>query len=110
MNASKLEIITQRTKPQLGVHAMTTLKWDSACRGVNMTPRGMQQMLFVPVPVAYIADLPEAGPIFNIAPHPTKFSDITTLIPKEKMNDPDFVAAPRLPEDMHKVSISSMKM
>ena len=70
----------------------------------------MQQRLFVPVPAAYIADLPEAGPLFNIAPQPTKFRDITTLIPKEQMNNPDFAAALRLPEDMHKVSVSSMQM
>lgn len=62
------------------------------------------QRFYVPVPAAYIADLPEAASIFNVAQHPAKFSDITTLVPKDKLGDPDFEARIRDAVEMRQVS------
>ena len=73
------------------------------CRGVYITRRDGVQRMFVPVPAAYIADLPEAASIFHIAPHPAAYSSSNSLIHKTKLGDPDHAAPPRHQKHMHQV-------
>ena len=58
---------------------------------------------FVPVPAAYVADIKEANEVFNIAPYPALYSDIGTLVPKDKLSDSEYVARPRTQEEMLQV-------
>lgn len=74
-----------------------------SCSGVYITNQNVQR-LYVPVPAAYIADLPEAASIFGVAPHPAQFSDVNTLVPKDKLGEPDFNARTRHVSEMRQVT------
>lgn len=74
-----------------------------ACSGFYMRCSDGRDRHFVPVPAAYVADIKEANEVFNIAPYPALYSDIGTLVPKNKLSDPDYVARPRTQEEMLQV-------
>ncbi|DBA90690.1 TPA: hypothetical protein ACH3X1_003907 [Trebouxia sp. C0004] len=61
------------------------------------------QRHFVPVPAAYVADIKEANEVFNIAPYPTYRSDIGTVITRDKLSDPDYVAPARTEKLMNEI-------
>ncbi|DBB03141.1 TPA: hypothetical protein ACH3X1_013371 [Trebouxia sp. C0004] len=61
------------------------------------------QRHFVPVPAAYVADIKEANEVFNIAPYPAYRSDIGTVITRDKLSDPDYVAPARTEKLMKEI-------
>jgi len=81
----------------------------STCRPPPHTPVCLRQgfvmrladgrlVFFVPVPAAYIADLPEAANVLNVLCYPAKFSDPNYLVPKEELNSVRGVFAERTEE------------
>lgn len=66
-----------------------------ACSGMDLRCRDGQQRLLFPLPAAYIADLQEAFYVFGILPFPAERSDITTLVKKCDMGNPDVQAEKR---------------
>ena len=69
----------------------------STCRPTPHTPVCLRQgfvmrladgrlVFVVPVPAAYIADLPEAANVLNVLCYPARFSDPNQLVPKEELN------------------------